>query len=145
VLVFISAPVAIYGTVWIIAAGMVIKYVAYSTGMMSAAQIQVARELEEASSIAGAGFTRTYRRIVLPLLAPALINCLLWVMIHIVRDLSIALMLYTPDSEVLATKVWTLWENGSVPEAAALGVLTVLVLATLLGGGRLALTMWRRA
>jgi iron(III) transport system permease protein len=145
VLVFISAPVAIYGTVWIIAFGMIIKYIAYSTGMMSAAQMQVARELEEASSIAGAGFGRTYRRIVLPLLAPALINCLLWVMIHVVRDLSIPLMLYTPESEVISTKVWTLWENGSVPEAAALGVLTVLVLAVLLGAGRLAFTMWRRA
>jgi iron(III) transport system permease protein len=145
VLVFISAPVAIYGTVWIIAFGMIIKYIAYSTGMMSAAQMQVARELEEASSIAGAGFGRTYRRIVLPLLAPALINCLLWVMVHVVRDLSIPLMLYTPESEVISTKVWTLWENGSVPEAAALGVLTVLVLAVLLGAGRLAFTMWRRA
>jgi iron(III) transport system permease protein len=144
VLVFISAPVAIYGTVWIIAFGMIIKYIAYSTGMMSAAQMQIARDLEEASSIAGAGFARTYRRIVLPLLAPALINCLLWVMIHVVRDLSIPLMLYTPESEVIATKVWTLWENGSVPEAAALGVLTVLVLAALLGAGRLALMLWRR-
>jgi iron(III) transport system permease protein len=144
VLVFISAPVAIYGTVWIIAFGMIIKYIAYSTGMMSAAQMQIARDLEEASSIAGAGFARTYRRIVLPLLAPALINCLLWVMIHVVRDLSIPLMLYTPESEVIATKVWTLWENGSVPEAAALGVLTVLVLAALLGAGRLALLLWRR-
>lgn len=144
VLVFISAPVAIYGTVWIIAFGMIIKYIAYSTGMMSAAQMQVARELEEASSIAGAGFARTYRRILLPLLAPALVNCLLWVMIHVVRDLSIPLMLYTPESEVVATKVWTLWENGSVPEAAALGVLTVLALAMLLGGGRLGLAMWRR-
>jgi iron(III) transport system permease protein len=113
--------------------------------MMSAAQMQVARELEEASSIAGAGFARTYRRILLPLLAPALINCLLWVMIHVVRDLSIPLMLYTPESEVVATKVWTLWENGSVPEAAALGVLTVLVLAVLLGSGRLTLALWRRA
>jgi ABC-type Fe3+ transport system permease subunit len=54
-------------------------------------------------------------------------------------------MLYTPESEVISTKVWTLWENGSVPEAAALGVLTVLVLAVLLGAGRLAFTMWRRA
>jgi iron(III) transport system permease protein len=145
VLVFISAPVAIYGTVWIIAFGMIIKYIAYSTGMMSAAQMQVSRELEEASSIAGAGFTRTYRRIVLPLLAPALSNCLLWVMIHVVRDLSIPLMLYTPESEVIATKVWTLWENGSAAEAAALGVLTVLVLAALLGAGRLAVLVWRRS
>jgi ABC-type Fe3+ transport system permease subunit len=65
-------------------------------------------------------------------------------MIHVARDLSIPLMQFTPESEVIATKVWTLWENGSVPEAAALGVLTVLVLAALLGAGRLALLLWRR-
>lgn len=133
IFVYLTLPIPIYGTIWIIAIAMVTKYIAFSSGMMMAAQMQISPELEEASRLAGAGWGRTYRRITFPLLTAALVNCFLWVVIHVVRELAVAVMLYSSRSEVLSTKVWSLWLGGWVAQASALGVLTILALVLLLG------------
>jgi iron(III) transport system permease protein len=129
---YLWVPLPIYGTVAILLIAMVTKYLAFASGTMVAAQLQIARELEEASLIAGASRWRTYRRVVAPLLAPALAACGLWVVIHVVRELGLALMLYSLSSQVLSTKIWLLWENGRVADACATGVLTVAALVALL-------------
>lgn len=130
--VYLTLPIPLYGTIWIIALAMVTKYIAFSSGTMMAAQMQVSKELEEASQIAGASWAKTYRRITFPLLGAAFFNCFLWVVIHVVRELAVAVMLYSSGTEVLSTKVWSLWEGGWVAQASALGVLTIIVLALLL-------------
>jgi iron(III) transport system permease protein len=129
---YLRVPVPIYGTVWIIALALSTKFIAYTTGTLSAAQMQVAGELEEAALIAGAGQFKTYRRIMMPLMAPALVNCTLWVLIHAIRELVIALTLYSPSSQVLSTQVWGLWQGGQMDDLCALGVILALVLAVLL-------------
>jgi iron(III) transport system permease protein len=124
----LTVQIPIYGTIWIITLALVTKYIAYTTGTMIAAQMQLAGELEEASLIAGASQIVTYCRIVLPLLAPAIINCALWVLIHAIRELAIAIMLYSPTAQVLSTEVWSLWQGGMIAQLCALGVLTISVL-----------------
>ena len=52
------------------------------------------------------------------------------------RELSAALMLYTPDSTVLSTLIWTLWESGRTAEASALGVVLILLLVCFTWFGR---------
>ena len=132
IFIYLWLPIPIYGTIWIIMLAMITKYLSYSVGTMIAAQIQISSELEEASAIAGAGNWRTYRRIVMPLLAPALAACFLWVMIHVVRELGLALMLYSLKTQVLSTKIWLLWENGRIADACATGVFAVLALLIML-------------
>jgi iron(III) transport system permease protein len=132
IFIYLWLPIPIYGTIWIIMLAMVTKYLSYSVGTMIAAQIQISSELEEASAIAGASGWRTYRRIVMPLLAPALAACFLWVMIHVVRELGLALMLYSLKTQVLSTKIWLLWENGRIADACATGVFAVLALLFML-------------
>jgi iron(III) transport system permease protein len=129
---YLWLPLPVYGTVWILVIAMVTKYLAYSTGTMIASQLQISSDLEDASKISGASAWRTYRRIIIPLLTPALAACFLWVAIHVVRELGLALMLYSLNSQVLSTKIWLLWENGRIADACATGVLTVAALLVLL-------------
>jgi iron(III) transport system permease protein len=131
--VYLTLPIPIYGTIWIIALAMVTKYIAFSSGAMMAAQMQISKELEEASQIAGQGWAKTYRRITLPLLGGAVFNCFLWVVVHAIRELAVSIMLYSPDTQVLSTEVWSLWEGGRVAQASALGVLVAVFLALLMG------------
>jgi len=91
-------------------------------------------ELEEASQMAGATWRRTLRRITMPLLAPAMINVFLWVAVHAMQELSMALMLYNPDTVVVSTMIWSMWQNGRTADAAVLGVLLTLLSALLLLG-----------
>ena len=132
IFIYLWLPIPIYGTIWIIMLAMVTKYLSYSVGTMIAAQVQVSSELEEASTIAGANGWRTYRRVIVPLVAPALAACFLWVMIHVVRELGLALMLYSLKTQVLSTKIWLLWENGRIADACVTGVFTVVALLILL-------------
>ncbi len=131
-MLYLMLPIGIYGTIWIIALALTTKYLAGSAASLIAAQMQIAPELWEASALSGAGAWRTWRLIVAPLLAPAFANVALWVLIHAIRELAIAIMLYSPASSVVATQVWALWEGGQMTELCALGVLATALLVCLL-------------
>jgi len=143
VLTYLRVPIPIYGTVWIIALALSTKFIAYTTAALTAAHLQIAPELEEASLMAGADEFATYRRVLFPLLTPALANCVVWVLIQAIRELVIALMLYSPSSQVLSTQVWGLWQNGVMDQLCALGVVSALVLAGLLSLPALLPRRWR--
>jgi iron(III) transport system permease protein len=136
IFVYVRFPIPIYGTLWIIALAMTTRYLAFSSRATTAALIQVHGELEEASQMAGAPWSRTLRRITMPLLAPAMINVFLWVAVHAMQELSMALMLYTPDTVVISTMIWSMWQNGRTADAAVLGVVLILLSALLLLGAQ---------
>ncbi len=136
IFVYVRFPIPIYGTLWIIALAMTTRYLAYSSRAATAALMQVHGELEEASQMSGAPWTRTLRRITMPLLAPAMINVFLWVAVHAMQELSMALMLYNPNTVVVSTMIWSMWQNGRTADAAVLGVILILLSALLLLGGQ---------
>jgi len=144
IFVYVRFPVPIYGTLWIIALAMTTRYLAYSSRATTAALVQVHGELEEASQMAGAPWLRTLRRVTVPLLAPAMINVFLWVAVHAMQELSMALMLYNPDTVVVSTIIWSMWQNGRTADAAVLGVVLIMLSALLLLGGQLVGYLRRR-
>jgi iron(III) transport system permease protein len=144
IFVYVRFPVPIYGTLWIIALAMTTRYLAYSSRATTAALVQVHGELEEASQMAGAPWLRTLRRVTVPLLAPAMINVFFWVAVHAMQELSMALMLYNPDTVVVSTMIWSMWQNGRTADAAVLGVVLIVLSALLLLGGQLFAYLRRR-
>ncbi len=133
---YIHFPLPIYGTIAILIIGMMTKYLAFGSRTMISAQMQISKELEEASLVSGASWARTMRRVLLPLLTPAILNCFIWIAVHAMRELSIVIMLYSPKTLVLSTTVWTLWEGGWTAEASVLGVFMILLLGLLFFGGQ---------
>jgi iron(III) transport system permease protein len=130
-LLYLVVPVGIYGTVWI----LVIAYatrMAVATRIMRASLIQLHRELEEASSVSGGRWLTTLRRVLLPLLAPAIV--LSWLLLFIVsfREFTLGMLLFRPDNVVLGVHLWKLYERGHIAEASALGF--VMILAVLIIG-----------
>ena len=93
--------------------------------------MQIHKELEEAAWASGAGFWTTLRVIWIPLLIPALVNGALYVSILTIKVMSIAVLLYGPDSQVLSVYLWRVWDTGEPGEASALSVLLVIALGTL--------------
>jgi iron(III) transport system permease protein len=124
---------ALYGTIWLIAIGHLIAFLPVATRMMQAGLLQIGGELEEAAAVAGASVRRTFRRIILPLLGPTIIAVIIWVLVHSVREFSIAVMLQSGRNSVLSTTLYSYWETGSPEHAAALAVLLMLLLLALVG------------
>ncbi|MGH7825567.1 MAG: ABC transporter permease [Candidatus Binatia bacterium] len=142
-LLYLSFRNPFYGTIMIIAIALTISFLAYGSRVMIAGFFQIHPELEEASRVAGASFFRTFWRVLLPLAAPAFVNGWIWVAVHSGRELTAALMLYSPSSVVISTRVWGLWEQGRESIASALGVILMLLLILISWVGRTAMTRMR--
>lgn len=125
--------IPIYGTVWILVVAYVTTFLAYGTRTTNGVLVQLHRDLEEAATIAGAGFWTVLRRIVLPLALPALVAVWVWVFAHAARELSTALMLHGRHNTVISTLMWNFWSGGDAPRAAAVGVWLMLALFVLVG------------
>jgi iron(III) transport system permease protein len=98
---------------------------------MNSALLQIHQELENAATVSGAPWATTLRRIVLPILWPQFLNGWLWVVAHSARDLTVPLMLMSTGNLVVSSLLWMMWEHPNVPSAAALAVLLVVALMSL--------------
>jgi iron(III) transport system permease protein len=127
---YIRFPIAVYGTVWILMIGYVTKFLPYGLRSLSAAMLQVHRELEEAARISGAGFGQVLRRVIFPLSLPGLIAGWSLLVIVFMREFSVSLMLWSSGSEVVTVLFYDYWTNGRYGQLGALGML--LVIASLL-------------
>ncbi len=126
--VYLTLPIPIYGTIWILLVAYVTRYLPYGMRTSSAALVQIHRELEEAAAISGAAWWRTFVHIVLPLLRPGLVAGWLYVVIVSIRELSSSILLWGPGSEVLSVYIFDLWQTGHPQELAALGLMLVAAL-----------------
>jgi iron(III) transport system permease protein len=134
-LIYLILPVPIYGTIWIIVIALGTQYISISTRLSSSGVSQVQNELEEAAAVSGASWWPSIRRIVFPLVLPAILNGLLLVFLLAIKNLTLPLILYTPETVVLSTLLWGYWDRANTAETAALGVIMVvitLILGTIL-------------
>ncbi len=126
--VFVSLPIALYGTLLSVIIASTSRYLPYGMRYAYAGVLQIHRELEDASASSGAGQLTTFFRIVVPLLAPALIGGWLFVFLLSVQAVSLPLLLVGPGSEIVAVTLFDLWQNGQVTELAAMGVVWIALM-----------------
>jgi iron(III) transport system permease protein len=129
--------IPLYGTLWIIALAFVIRYMPYTVRTISAAVIQIHRELEESAQVCRATEIKSFFKITVPLVAPALINAWIWVAMHAARAVSAALMLYSAKNEILSTRIWIIWFDGEVTLVCALSVMMIAFLLFISIAGRI--------
>jgi len=134
IMAYLTAPLSylrIYGTLWIVAMGLIVSYIAFGTRLMNSSIGQIHQELEEAAYVCGATSMRTLLAITLPLLLPAFAAGWIWVSVHALRAFSIPLMLSSKKNEVFSVLMWQYWSDGDVSLAATLGVLLMMALVPL--------------
>ncbi|MGH7845358.1 MAG: ABC transporter permease [Candidatus Binatia bacterium] len=133
---YLTVPIPIYGTLWILLVAYITKYLPYGIRSASASMIQISKELEEASVASGAGWLQTFRKVLLPLLMPGFVAGWIYIAVVSLRELSTSILLYTQESIVLSILVFDLWESGLYSSVAALGVLMVCFLIVVTWGAR---------
>jgi iron(III) transport system permease protein len=123
----IRLPFTLYGTLSILVMAMVIKEMPIGIRAMNGGLMQLGIELEESSRVHGASFSRTFRSIVAPLLAPTFIATWIIIFLTSVRDLSTVILLYSAKSKVLSVLNYELWASGRMESAMAVGLVTTLI------------------
>ena len=116
---YLILPVPVYGTIWILVLAFIARYLPYGIRFSHSALLSVHKELEEGAMVSGASWFQMVRQVVVPLIMPALLAGWIYIFLITFRELSIALLLYSPGSQVVAVKIWELWDNGHVGELAA--------------------------
>ena len=125
-LLYIRTP--LYGTVFILIIAMTFRFLAFTTRLTTAAQIQIDRSLEEAATSSGVSRFTTFFRINLPLMAPSLLNGWLWVAVHSIRDFTIPLFL-AATSPVIANAIFDVFtEEGATGAAVPLVILVTVIM-----------------
>jgi iron(III) transport system permease protein len=138
---FLNLP--LYGTVMILVLANAITRLSYVTRVTNAALLQVHSELEEAAQISGSRKFPIIWRIMLPLVWPSVVFASLWSALLVFREVSMALLMTSPNNIVLSVRIWQQWAAGRYPEASALGVVLILLMGLIMlvlyrvAGGRI--------
>ena len=131
---YLIVPIPIYGTLWILLAAFITRYVPYGIRYTHAGLLQLHRELEEAAYASGASWLNAMRRITFPLLTPSFLGGWVFVFLLSAKELSMSILLVSPRTQVVSVAVYELWENGQVGELAAFGVVWTTILVAVAVG-----------
>jgi iron(III) transport system permease protein len=129
---YLMLPLPVYGTLWILILAFIARYLPYGIRFSHSALLSLHKELEEGAMVSGASWFQMVRQVVVPLIMPALLAGWIYVFLITFKELSIALLLYSPGSQVVAVTIWELWDNGHVGELAAFSL--VITLGTVIVG-----------
>jgi len=128
---YVQMPAPIYGTIWILLIAYVTRFLPYGLRAVTSTIVQIHKELEEASRACGGGLWMTLRRILFPLMRPGLIAGWILLATIFMREFSLSLFLYTPNSEPVGPLLYFLWLDGLTGPLGALGMLVSVVSAVL--------------
>lgn len=124
--------ISLYGTVWIILAAYLSNFLALVLRPTLAGFARIERSLDEAAQLAGAGFLRRMRDIVLPLVAPSAIAGAILVFLTALNEIQVSILLVTSATQTLGPTIVFLDEGGSSTLAAAVGCLMILLVVLLM-------------
>jgi iron(III) transport system permease protein len=130
---YLRVPIAVYGTIWIFVLAYIAHYAPYAMRYLQPSLLQISKDIDDAGRVAGGKGSLVLRKILLPLVVPAVIGSWLYVFFHAFRDISIASMVYTAQTPVVATQLLDMWQDGSFGVLSAYGSLLSAV-SIVIGG-----------
>ena len=135
---FLATPLrfAFYGTVWGIAFALMLSDSPVTTQAFRAGFLQLGADLEEAARVTGASWWYTYRRILLPLLAPIAGAVGLMNFGGALTSISTPVLLYSHQSRPLAILLLEYSVTGELERGAALGLLITAIICLMMFAGR---------
>jgi iron(III) transport system permease protein len=123
------------GSIWGIMLAFVVRNLPFAYVVMYPTLARIGEELDRAGRAAGAGWWRTSRSIVLPLLRPAIFSAFILMFVEILCDYDPALFLVKPGNEVIGTTMLSQFIQGMVGPVAALAMVQVVVTLVVLAIG----------
>jgi iron(III) transport system permease protein len=115
----------IYGTVYLLMIAMVIKSMPFGTQMIKSVLLQLGSDLEEASTVCGGTWFDTFRRVIMPLIMPALITVGLVGFISAARDISTVVLLGSGKSRTLSLLMLDFAAGAEFEKATVVAVMVV--------------------
>jgi iron(III) transport system permease protein len=125
---YLFVPIPVYGTLWILLIAFATRYIPYGIRYTHSGLLSLHQELEEASYVSGASWFNSMRRIILPLITPSFLGGWIFVFLLSAKELSMSVLLVSPQTPVVSVAIFELWENAQIGELAAFGVIWTVIL-----------------
>lgn len=125
-IVFIGTP--LYNSLWVLGLGLFVAYFPYAFRNASGAIVNIHRELDEAAWVHGARWRHVFFKITLPILKPSVGGALFYIFIEALRNVDVAVLLTSPGNEYGPVTLFEYFRVGQWAEAAAGGVIYLIIL-----------------
>lgn len=122
-------------SIWGIALAFCVRDLPFAYVVLYPTLARIGEELDRASRSVGAGWWRTSRSIVLPLLRPAIFASFVLMFVELLNDYDPALFLVKNGTEVMGTTMLSEFLQGTVGPVAALAVVQIGITVLVLGVG----------
>jgi iron(III) transport system permease protein len=122
-------------SIWGIMLAFCVRNLPFAYIVMYPTLARIGEELDRAGRAAGAGWWTTNRRIVLPLLKPALFASFVLMFVEMFNDYDPAVFLVKPGTELIGATLLTQYIQGTVFPVAALAVVQVAITVVVLAIG----------
>lgn len=127
VIAFNQRPIVLTGTMAILVAAYMFRYQAAGIRSVIASLHQIDRSMEEASASLGAGTTRTFFRVTLPLVVPAVLMGMRYLFIHCMTAISATIFLVSVRWSLLTTRILECMTELQFAQACAFSVVLILI------------------
>jgi iron(III) transport system permease protein len=128
--VFVGPPFNLQGTLVLLLIGYVVTLLPEASLSAEAAMSQIGRDAVEASASCGGSDMRTFRKIALPLMGPGLTAGWVFVFVLMAGEVTMSVLLASTATPVVGFVMIDLFDNGTYPLLAAMGVIITAVSAT---------------
>lgn len=122
-----NSAIRLTGTYAIIIISYMIRRTPYVYRSVAASLTQLNPSLEEASTIAGATWFYTFRRVSVPLILPAIISGSILTLTTLLQELSTTILLYSGKTRTVPIQIYGAVQDGKLGAASALSVVLLVV------------------
>lgn len=126
VIIFLGTP--LYNSLWALGIGLFVAYFPYAFRNASGSIVNIHKELDEAAWVHGAKWRHVFFKITLPILKPSVGGALFYIFIEAIRNVDVAVLLTAPGKEYGPVTLFEYFRVGQWAEAAAGGVIYLIVL-----------------
>jgi iron(III) transport system permease protein len=139
VIIFLGTP--LYNSLWALALGLFVAYFPYAFRNASGSIVNIHKELDEAAWVHGAKWRHVFFKITLPILKPAVGGALFYIFIEAIRNVDVAVLLTAPGMEYGPVTLFEYFRVGQWAEAAAGGVIYLIILIVAVSIAKFAFNM----
>mgnify|MGYP005795496945 FL=1 len=127
IITFHDQPTVLPGTVYILIASYLFRYSSAGIRNVIAALTQIDPSIEEASRSLGAGSTRTFISITIPLVLPAILAGMKYLFIHSMTAISATIFLVSVNWTLITTRILECMTELQFAQACAFSVILILL------------------
>jgi len=139
VIIFLGTP--LYNSLWALGIGLFVAYFPYAFRNASGSIVNIHRELDEAAWVHGARWRHVFFKITLPILKPSVGGALFYIFVESIRNVDVAVLLTAPGKEYGPVTLFEYFRVGQWAEAAAGGVIYLIILIVAVSVAKFAFKM----